>query len=176
MTGSSPSAAWTSGPSSNACLLQATLTILINWYWLDCHVRTSQEKIVLMQESYSCQPEWDFLQYSIKVNAAIQTLEIRRVKKHRGLYHCFFEEKQSPILIKNNLETGEFFDSILFQAGIFITRYITKRKIRRETWDKSYVDLRIREASLQLSNTEESCALIPICPPAHCGLGTVCIK
>lgn len=44
ITGTTTSPMWISEPSSNTCLLQATSTSLINWSWLDCHVRIFQEK------------------------------------------------------------------------------------------------------------------------------------
>lgn len=65
MSGTATSPVWTSQPSSNACLSQATLSILIHWRSLDYHVRTFQEKLSLMQESCHCQPEWNFLQCSM---------------------------------------------------------------------------------------------------------------
>lgn len=106
MSGTTTTPVWTCRPSSQACLSRAILSILINWSWLDCHVRMFQEKIFLMQESCSCQPDWDFaaLHQGKCCSSNSQNL---KGENALSLMPLLFRRKTKSHPDKNHLKTGD---------------------------------------------------------------------
>ena len=107
-----------------------------------------------MQESCSCQWDWDFLQCCLKVNTAIQTLKREGWKCTKPMPLLFWgKTKSHPD--KNHLQTGGLLQFI-FMSAFFIFQYWTERNISREKWDKSCINVKILEASLRFLRSEES--------------------
>lgn len=108
------SPAWTSKPSLNTTPSQATWVIPMNWSWLDCHVRMFQEKIFLMPESYSWQPDLGFSavlhqgkccnsnEKLKKINKWINKLETWMVKIYSGYAITFLRKNKVPSRKKNH--------------------------------------------------------------------------